>query len=132
MNARAGRRCSICAHESLAEINRALVRDRDAKSTVAVRFGVSESSVQRHRTNCLALRPKGERTQSRLAVGRRRSIRDGTGRFAHDDADGRCERCGQITGEGRNAKWSGQVRVEMRRQPVAYFWAQSSFKGVTA
>ena len=44
------RRCSICSHERLEEINRALVGD-SALSEIAALFRVSDDSLSRHKVN---------------------------------------------------------------------------------
>lgn len=49
------RKCSICAHPKVAEIDKFLARDAGSKTECAVRFNVSESSVQRHRSGHLGL-----------------------------------------------------------------------------
>ena len=51
-----GRPCSVCSSPQLAAINKELLVLGGSKSTVAARYGLTESSVQRHRANCLAYR----------------------------------------------------------------------------
>lgn len=53
-----GRPCTVCNHPELAAINKALLVERGSKASVAARFGLTESSVQRHRAGCLAYKPQ--------------------------------------------------------------------------
>lgn len=96
MTPQAGRKCSICAHPQASAINLALGRDRGSKSEVAVRFGVSESSVQRHRANHLGLGKTPTRGPKNKTAGN-------AAPNARFDSDGRCPTCDQLTGEGDEA-----------------------------
>jgi hypothetical protein len=84
-----GRACSICSHPQLAEIDKLLVRDAGSKADCAVRFNVSESAVQRHRTRHLGLAPRAARGPKNPSLkGSPQKSRFATG------ADGRCSQCG--------------------------------------
>jgi|HubBroStandDraft_4_1064222.scaffolds.fasta_scaffold00010_5 hypothetical protein len=103
-NRQAGRRCTICEHSEVGEIDLALGRDRSPKGEVAVRFGLSESAVQRHRSLHLGLTPK---TNGRSGPRPPKALK-ARGRFTHGD-DGRCPTCEQLTGENVGALAPEQI-----------------------
>lgn len=51
------RTCTVCSHPLAAAINKELARSA-TKESVSVRFGVSASATQRHRSGCLQIRSK--------------------------------------------------------------------------
>ena len=55
------RACSICAHADTAQIAKAIAAG-GSNLSVSAHFGVSRSSVQRHRVNCLRLTRRGEKS----------------------------------------------------------------------
>jgi hypothetical protein len=63
-----GRPCKVCASPQLAAINRELLLQGGSKSTVAARYGLTPSGVQRHRANCLAFRQREKNLGRALAV----------------------------------------------------------------
>ena len=54
------RPCNCCSHVRTSEITKAIMAG-GSKHDVAVQFGVTPSSVHRHRSNCLHLRPRAEK-----------------------------------------------------------------------
>ena len=78
------------------EFDRFLARDGGSKAECAVRFNLSESSVQRHRAEHLGIR-KGSPGSPRKDSGRpmQRTPR----KSARSADDGRCPTCEQLTGE---------------------------------
>lgn len=55
------RSCTICTHPNTAEISKAIMAG-GSKRTLAVRFGVNDASIQRHRTICLQAAPRQNRS----------------------------------------------------------------------
>jgi hypothetical protein len=53
-----GRPCKVCLNSQLAAINKELLLQGGSKATVAARYGLTQSGVQRHRANCLAYKQR--------------------------------------------------------------------------
>ena len=66
---KAGRRCTICADPQIADITKALASG-GSKRTVAVRFGVSDAAIQRHRANCLRMGARAQKSEPPAARSR--------------------------------------------------------------
>lgn len=93
-----GRRCSVCDHPDVGAIDRALGRDRSSKTDVAVRFGLSPSAVQRHRSRHLGLTAKT--TGGGFVLSPTKGARQVR---STPDGDGRCPQCLQVVGETAEA-----------------------------
>lgn len=87
------RSCSVCIHPETAQIAKAIAAG-GSNRTLADRYGVKVSAVQRHRVNCLRL-PRREKD-----TGASREPSDGGGsvRFDIDAGEARCSACG-ISGD---------------------------------
>jgi hypothetical protein len=66
-----GQKCSVCRHAKRGEIDEALIGSESTRS-IATRFGLAASSIQRHRTN--HLRADLVRAHEESAVLRRRTL----------------------------------------------------------
>jgi hypothetical protein len=94
-----GRQCSICTHPQAGAIAQMIVKDSGSKADVAVRFNVSESAVQRHRSRCLGLNPKGENPNCPKTRAQQWGAPRTPGATARFETDGRCGACDQLVGD---------------------------------
>lgn len=95
------RSCSICSHEKAGEIAKTIARgtsDRD----VASRYGVDDSSVSRHRVNCL-LAPRRVKTSGRDSStgsdAKSPRFVSSAEDAARSDEGGRCSTCGLLASD---------------------------------
>lgn len=84
------RSCSICTHEQTAAISKAIATGASNRD-VARRYGITESSCQRHRIGCL----KQPRKAKDTGTSREQSGVAGARRF-ESPIDGRCSACGTL------------------------------------
>lgn len=89
------RACKTCAHPQAGEIAKTIARG-DSFASVAVRFGVTEASVQRHAVDHLKVTRRGNdggTTTKRTGAPSSRGKAPEKARF---DSSGRCVSCGQL------------------------------------
>jgi hypothetical protein len=96
------RHCSTCASPRLAEISKDLARNSASLRDLAARYGLTPSSLQRHRANCLL---EGKHARR----GRKNLTPEGIKPKKRIESDGRCPTCDQMTGEGNAALTPEQI-----------------------
>jgi hypothetical protein len=79
-------RCTICSHAQAAEINRCLGKERGSRRALAVRFGVGESALQRHRKGCLGIEIAPKTAETSGGKPQASSSSAESGRFADLDS----------------------------------------------
>ena len=47
-----GKRCSVCDHPNISEVNAILIADKHSLRQISEKFSLSQSSLLRHKTNC--------------------------------------------------------------------------------
>lgn len=108
-----GRKCSVCTHEHTAEISKAIMGGASNRS-IAERYGLVHTSVQRHRTNCLQQRRRSVSPAAEHAP----SQSPGTPRFDSSDPKSLVSATVQLVDKALDLMGHAE-RVDDRRMALA-------------